>query len=454
MSERGLYRNDVGYYTSSKVGFNRSLSMKYKILIVEDNRKLAGLFQEALGNQFETCIASSLRQARSCLNGIQGILLDLQLPDGEGLDLIGPAHEANPLCVVIVVTAYGSIQEAVKALKLGAADFLEKPVDLEALTQRFRDLLPVQRQEELVYKSARMLEILQEADRVAPTPFPVLITGETGTGKEVLARYIHQHSGRKGFIGLNCASMPRELADSMLFGHLRGSFTGAAEARRGLLSAADGGTLFLDEVGDLPISVQPKLLRFLDSGCYLQLGDVQESRSDVRIIAATNRDLQKAMERESFREDLYFRLSSFPLHIPPLRERREDIMPLVRFHLEKSRALLGREVCLSDRARELLLGYSFPGNVRELFNILDRAALLTGGNITSSSIRPLLDVPSGESALHGNFWIKSRMHTLEKERELISAALAETGGNKAAAARNLKISYKTLLNKMKKLGMM
>jgi len=427
--------------------------MKYKILIVEDNKKLASLFREALGNQFETYIASNLKQANSYLKGIQGILLDLQLPDGEGLDLIRPAQEANLSCVIIVVTAYGSIQKAVKALKLGAADFLEKPVDLEALAQRFRDLLPAQGQKDLVFESAKMFEILQEADRVAPTPFPVLIRGETGTGKEVLAHYIHQHSARKKFIGLNCASVPPELADSMLFGHLKGSFTGAAEARRGLLSAADRGTLFLDEVGDLPISLQPKLLRFLDSGYYLQLGDTKESKSDVRIIAATNRDLQEAIKKGSFREDLYFRLSSFPLHIPPLRERRDDIMPLVKFHLERVKDLLGRRVCLSDRTKELLLRYPFPGNVRELFNILDHAALLTGGDITSSSVKPLLKFSSDNGASPGDFWSESRTYTLKKERELIDAALAESGGNKAAAARSLKISYKTLLNKMKRLGM-
>ncbi len=427
--------------------------MKYKILIVEDNQKLASLFQEALGDEYDTHPAFNLKQAKACLDGIHGLLLDLQLPDGEGLSLIKPARQINPSCVIIVVTAYGTIQKAVEALKLGATDFLEKPVDLEALVQRFQNLFPLQGIKDLVAESAKMVEMLQMADRVASTPFPVLITGETGTGKDVLARYIHQQSGRKKFIGLNCASVPRELADSMLFGHLKGSFTGAIETRKGLLSAAQKGTLFLDEIGELPPSLQPKLLRFLDSGCYLPLGSSQESKSDARIIAATNKDLKKAVKEGSFRKDLHFRLTTFPIHIPSLRERKDDIIPLVNHHLESVEQLLGRRVCLSDSAKELLLEYYFPGNVRELFNLLDRAALLTGGNITDGSLRSFLSPPPEDEPVPGDFWSESRGHVLKREKELIDAALAATGGNKAAAARALKVSYKTLLNKMKKLGL-
>lgn len=427
--------------------------MKYKILIVEDNQKLASLFQEALGDEYDTHRAFNLKQAKACLDGIHGLLLDLQLPDGEGLSLIKPARQINPSCIIIVVTAYGTIQKAVEALNLGATDFLEKPVDLEALAQRFQNLFPLQGIKDLVAESAKMVKMLQMADRVASTPFPVLITGETGTGKDVLARYIHQHSGRKKFIGLNCASVPQELADSMLFGHLKGSFTGAIETRKGLLSAAEGGTLFLDEIGELPLSLQPKLLRFLDSGCYLPLGSNQESKSDARIIAATNKDLKKAVKEGFFRKDLHFRLTTFPIHIPFLRERKDDIIPLVNYHLERVEQMLGRRVCLSDSAKELLLEYHFPGNVRELFNLLDRTALLTGGNITDGSLRSFLSPPPEDEPVPGDFWSESRGHVLKKEKELIGAALAAARGNKAAAARDLKISYKTLLNKMKKLGL-
>jgi two-component system response regulator AtoC len=433
--------------------FQKTLFMRYNILIVEDNQKLASLFQEALGAEYDTHLAFNLKKAETCLEGIHGLLLDLQLPDGEGLSLIGPARQINPSCVIIVVTAYGTIQKAVEALKLGATDFLEKPVDLEALAQCFQNLLPLRVIKDLVAESSKMVGILQIADQVASTPFPVLVTGETGTGKEILARYIHQHSGRGKFIGLNCASVPQELADSILFGHLKGSFTGAIENRKGLLSVTDGGTLFLDEIGELPLSLQPKLLRFLDSGCYLPLGSSQESKSYARIIAATNKDLKKAVKKGLFRKDLHFRLSTFPIHIPSLRERKDDIIPLVNYHIERIEQLLGRSVCLSDSAKELLLEYHFPGNVRELFNLLDRTALLTGGNITDDSLRSFLSPsPEGEP-VPGDFWSESRCHVLKKERELIGAALAATGGNKAAAARDLKVSYKTLLNKMKKLGL-
>ncbi|MBW1932014.1 MAG: sigma-54-dependent Fis family transcriptional regulator [Deltaproteobacteria bacterium] len=396
--------------------------MKYKILIVEDNQKLASLFQEALGDEYDTHLVFNLKQAKACLDGIHGLLLDLQLPDGEGLSLIKPARQINPSCAIIVVTAYGTIQKAVEALNLGATDFLEKPVDLEALVQRFHDLFPLQGIKDLVAESAKMVEILQMADRVASTPFPVLITGETGTGKDVLARYIHRQSGRGKFIGLNCASVPHELADSMLFGHLRGSFTGAIETRKGLLSAIKEGTLFLDEIGELPLSLQPKLLRFLDSGCYLPLGSSQESKSDVRIIAATNKDLKKAVKEGSFRKDLHFRLTTFPIHIPSLRERKDDIIPLLNHHLERAEQMLGRRVCLSDSAKELLLGYCFPGNVRELFNLLDRTALLTGGNITDDSLRSFLSPFPEDEPVPGDFWSESKGHVLKREKELIAGS--------------------------------
>ena len=425
--------------------------MRHRILIVEDNRKLASLFQQALSCQFETHLAFSVKQAGACLQNFHGLLLDLQLPDGEGLDLIGPARERNPSCVIVVVTAYGTIQKAVEALKLGAADFLEKPVDLEALVQRFQSLLPVREISDVVAESTKMAEILRMSDRVAVTPFPVLITGETGTGKEVLARYIHQVSGRKEIIVLNCASVPEELADSMLFGHLKGSFTGAAEARKGLAAAADEGTLFLDEVGDLPLSLQPKLLRFLDSGSYLPLGSSQESSSNARIIAATNKDLQKAVKDGVFREDLYFRLSTFPIRIPSLKDRKDDIIPLANCHLKRIEELLDRNVSLSKKAKELLVKYHFPGNVRELFNLLDRTALVTGGEITDSSLRSFLDSCPEAGPEQSNFWSESKAHVLNKERELIEAALTASEGNKAAAARALKISYKTFLNKVKRL---
>ncbi len=429
---------------------DRSGPMPSSILIVEDNRKLSGIFKEALSEYFEVGQAYSLRQARTMLKDFDGCLLDLQLPDGEGLELIGPFKRARPLSVIIVVTAYGTVSKAVEAIKSGATDFLEKPVDLEQLVGRFRDLMAVQRGDDMVAESSLMRETLTMAERVAPTAFPVLITGETGTGKEVLARYIHKRSGRERFISLNCANLPSEIADSMLFGHLKGSFTGASECRQGLVEAADEGTLFLDEIGDLPMSLQPKILRFLDSGAYLPIGGTREAHSSARILAATNKDLKKEVSEGRFREDLYFRLSAFPIRVPPLRKRREDILPLARLHLARLGRQIERDVDICEDALAILQSCNLPGNVRELFNLLDRAFLLCNGSITSRDISGLLDGGVRDDSSN-DFWSQTRASAIEKERELIAKALAEAGGNKAKAARILGVSYKTLLKKMKRL---
>ena len=467
-------------------GRPRPWAVKDKILIVEDNKKLADLFQEALSERFEPDVVHSVRDAHHSIgNGYSGYLLDLQLPDGEGISLISPIKKKRPDAVVIVVTAYGTVQKAVDALKLGAADFLEKPVDLEALLQRFCDLVPSSTSAvSPIAMAGSMKRVLELAGQVAPTPFPVLITGETGAGKEVLARYIHEQSGRAGIITLNCASLPEQLADSMLFGHTKGSFTGAVDSRKGLVEAADKGTLFLDEIGELPLSLQAKFLRFLDTGCFMPIGSTTEKKSSARIIAATNRNLIDSVAKGQFREDLYYRLATFPLELPPLRSRPEDIEPLCLFHLNKLKKVLGIEVRLSDEALEALKQYHFPGNVRELFNILDRASILAASNkkrpgvVSASLLRPLLiprpdlsrtdearehahaSAGGGRSAAMqagasdpSDFWAASRASAMEKERELIRQALEAAGYNKAAAARALKVSYKTLLNKMKKLGL-
>ncbi len=438
--------------------------MKQKILIVEDNRKLADLFNEALSQRFMADVVHSVRDAHYAIKqGYSGYLLDLQLPDGEGISLIPAIMRRSQDSVVIVVTAYGTVQKAVDALKLGAADFLEKPVDLEALLQRFLDLIPAggisSSSGDLICNSPVMKELMALADQVASTPFPVLITGETGVGKEVLARYIHSRSGRDKMITLNCASLPEQLADSILFGHTRGSFTGAVEGRKGLVEAADRGTLFLDEIGELPLDLQAKLLRFLDSGAFMPIGCNTEKRSSARIVAATNRNLQDLVRQGGFRQDLYYRLSTFPMEIPPLRRRPEDIEPLARHHLKGLRGLLGMELCLDSDGVDILKQYDFPGNVRELFNVLDRVAVVAKGRIGASVLERFIlsggssCMDTGNASGTADFWTESRASAMEKERELIKRALEENRYNKAATARSLKVSYKTLLNKMKKLGL-
>ncbi len=427
--------------------------MDNKILIVEDNRKLADLFSEALSERFPTETAFSLKEALNAIGKFDGYLLDMQLPDGEGLELIPRIKRHNPEAVIIVATAYGTVQKAVDALKLGATDFLEKPVDLEALLERFCDLIPVPPSDCPVAASPAMEDILRLARQVADTPFPVLIIGDTGTGKEVLARHIHNLSSRDKLISVNCASLPEHLADSLLFGHLKGSFTGASDHKQGLVEAAHNGTLFLDEIGEMPLDVQAKLLRFLDTGCFMPVGSSREKRSEVRIIAATNRDLTKFIKEGKFRQDLYFRLSTFPIFIPPLKARPEDIEPLAIKHLNKLCSLLGQEVTIEKEAIERLRAHNFPGNVRELFNILDRAAVTSRFKITRADLNHFLTTPENEKdQTEEDFWTRTRSHANDQERELIIKALEKTRWNKAAAARNLKISYKTLLNKMKKLG--
>ncbi len=334
---------------------------------------------------------------------------------------------------------------------MGAADFMEKPVDLDVLTQRFDELLRGT-SSDLVAESDAMRSILGLAAQVASTPFPVLITGETGTGKEVVARYIHKVSGRDPFVPLNCANVPAELADSLLFGHLKGSFTGAIEDKRGLVRAASGGTLFLDEIGEMPLELQAKMLRFLDSGAFMPLGGGREQKSSARVVAATNRDLSNLAEDGDFRRDLYYRLNSFPIHIPPLRKRKSDIAPLAIYHCNHLSRVLGREVEPTEEALEALVSYDYPGNVRELFNILDRAAVVANGPLGRGDVERFLSFPQRSSRAGGS-GLKSEAQAVvdAREREVIVKALEEAGGNKAEAARRLQISYKTLFNKMKKL---
>jgi len=431
--------------------------MKANILIVEDNINLSSLYKEALEVDFKVKVVSTLKDARNFLSWAEAIILDLQLPDGDGLAIIPEAIRINPVAVIFVITAYGTISKAVEAIRLGAIDFLEKPVDLEQLISNLKKHLS-NKAVDIVAASPSMRRILKLAKKVATTPFPVLISGETGVGKEILARYIHKNSNRSPFITLNCASIPKDLTESLLFGHIKGAFTGAIESRKGLVAAAQGGTLFLDEIGELPINVQPKLLRFLDQKTYQVLGSTKEERADVRIIAATNRDLKQEIKRGNFREDLYFRLATFPIKIPPLRERKEDIIALIDKKIEELSKMLNKTLFIEEKAKFLLLSLSYPGNVRELFNILERAAVISDTSITFDFIKGILETEGldldemNTQEDSGNFWVQTKRETEKKERQIILAALAAAGWNKAAAARALKISYKTLLKRMKKLG--
>ncbi len=452
--------------------------MKPTILLVEDTRKLSEIFKEALSGCFGILSVYNLKEAKESFISKKpdGILLDLQLPDGSGIDLIPIAKEINPDCVIIVATAHGTINSAVEAMRLGASDYLEKPVDLNELIEKFEKKINLAIEKDKVFSkdemfpisySVRMHEILKICRQVAKTNFPVLITGESGVGKDVIANYIHKHSARKIFVPFNCANLPFELAESLLFGHTKGSFTGATENKSGLVESASEGTLFLDEIGELFLNLQPKLLRFLDSGAFIPIGGVIEKFSGARVIAATNRNLYDEVKKQKFREDLFFRLNNFLIDIPPLRERKEDIYPLIKFHLISLSQTIEKNLLISDDAVKLLEDYSFPGNVRELFNILDRASIFCEKNVIDrNNILKILEfkkqqmnMPVKEKKTEEFEWdLEKDLRSVckdainIKEKEFIINALQECKYNKTEVAKKLGISYKTLFNKMKKLG--
>ncbi|WP_058867058.1 sigma-54 dependent transcriptional regulator [Chloracidobacterium thermophilum] len=372
------------------------------ILIVEDKDALRQMWRLTLERAgYGVVEAADLKQARQALRRQPPtvVLTDLRLPDGTGLEVLRAAKALDPDVPVVVLTAYGSIEEAVAAMKDGAEDFLQKPVDpdhlllvLERLveTHRLRRACLLMREEyarrygfpRIIGDSPAMQQVGQQLQRVATTETTVLLLGESGTGKELFARAMHHLSHRRQapFVAINCAAIPETLVENELFGHEKGAFTGADGRQVGKFELARGGTLFLDEIGELPLAVQSKFLRALESRTITRIGGGQEIGVDVRIVAATNRDLAAAVAARAFREDLYYRLAVFTLEIPPLRERREDIPALANYFAEKyGREIRRRRVTLSPAALKALQDYDFPGNIRELENCIERACILCEG---------------------------------------------------------------------------
>ncbi len=440
-----------------------------KILIVDDETTQAELLKGFLQKQgYEALAASHPEKALEIFEQepIWLVLLDHKMPGLTGCELLTRLKKINPHVKVIMITAYGEVGLAVEAMKLGAEDFLEKPIVLEELLTRikrleeeyfteqdvketFEDLeeretpLPL----EIVTESPRMKEIISTVRRVAPTPWPVLIRGETGTGKEIIARLIHLLSSRaeRPFIEVNCAAIPENLFESELFGHERGAFTGASHTKRGRFELAHTGTIFLDEVGELPLNLQPKLLRVLQEGKFSRLGGEKDIEVDVRIISATNRDLKKMIEEGLFREDLYYRLNVFEIELPPLRERKEDIPKLIELF---TRRYALHPVTYSPEATDYLLKYPYPGNIRELEHIIQRTVTLARGRV----IRPE-DLPEEVRRYR-----RLRSGPLEErlaalEREMILEALEKTGWVQTRAAELLGISERVLRYKMAKHGL-
>lgn len=446
--------------------------MSERVLIVEDDADMRELLEEILSDAgFETIPAANgrfaLRHVEDQQEQIDLVITDVQMPELKGDELLAKVRESRTESPVIVVTAFGSVENAVEMVKRGAYSYLTKPFATKdlldvvdaALKQseavraqaRLRREIPASNGR-IIGASRPMRELLDLINRAGRTSSNILITGESGTGKELVARAVHDASGRNGreFVAVNCAAIPSELVESELFGHTGQAFTGARAARAGLFETADAGTLFLDEIGELPLNVQPKLLRVLQEGTIRRVGDSRERSVDVRLIAATNRDLEKAVANNEFREDLYWRVNVIHLHIPPLRERQFDIPLLVEHFLTK---IAGKQntpsVTISPDALALLTAYSWDGNVRELENTIERAAALMRGAVLTIEDLPerIRTTASQTSAILSK--AKAKRLTLDQlEREYILEVLRECGGNKSKAAETLGLDRKTLYRKL------
>ena len=437
-----------------------------KILIVDDEplqRQILAGFLAKKG--YDTVTAASGQEALSRVaeSPVALVLLDHRMPDMNGDEVLARIKESNPMVRAIMITAYGSVDTAVRVMQLGADDFLEKPVDLgrllakiEALAQRITidaeaaAVTDVMQQKDLPLKiigdSPAIRDVLSMVQRLAPTPFPVLLHGETGTGKELFARLIHLlgPTAAGPFVPVNCGAVPENLFESELFGHEKGAFTGAAARRRGRFEQAAGGTLFLDEVGELPLALQPKLLRSLQEMKITPVGGEGEIEVSARVIAATNRNLQQLAAEGRFREDLYYRLKVLDIEIPPLRRRREDIRPLAEAFLQRG-AL--RPMTLSPEALDVLVKYGYPGNVRELEHVIQRTATLARGRLIRAA-----DLP-GEIRFHQAASAGTLAERLASvEREMILAALEKADGVQTRAAEALGISERVLRYKLGKHG--
>ncbi|MDZ7289672.1 MAG: sigma-54 dependent transcriptional regulator [candidate division KSB1 bacterium] len=399
------------------------------------------------------------------------LLLDIFLPGLDGIEVLRAIKERAPDTQVIMMTGNATVSNAIASMKLGAYDYLTKPFDIEELfilVERACELSALRREtkalhleldrqqkfEEFIANDSKMLAALAVVDKVAPTDSTVLITGETGTGKELIAKAIHRKGPRrhKPFIVVNCSTIQETLLESEMFGYEKGAFTGAVKNKSGLIEVANTGTLFLDEVGDLQPSLQIKFLRFLEDGEFRPVGSTQSRRADVRVIAATNRDLKKLMSEGKFREDLFYRLNVINIHLPPLRERRDDIEALAKYFLKKMCATMGKCVSHIEReALDLLKQYDWPGNVRELENVIERAVILASGDTITAADFPtdLIHRPTTFSPSSLNDKSLAAI-----ERNHILKILAQTSGNKAQAARILGITKKTLYAKLYTYGLL
>ncbi len=456
--------------------------MSEKILLVEDNAGLRKMLKTSL--EKEGFQVSDVEDGESAVNRINRnnfeiVITDLKLPRKSGMEVLKAALENDPLTTVIIMTAYGSIEDAVSAVKIGAFDFITKPFDTDFLLVIIRRGLEKYKlvrenillREELpdgfltpkiIGKSPKFVQVSDELKRVGPSDATVLLLGESGTGKELLARAIHQLSDRRDypFVAINCAAIPDTLLENELFGHEKGAYTGAVSKKIGKFELADKGAIFLDEIGDLSRFLQAKLLRVLQERAFERIGGTKTIHTDVRIIAATNQDLKQLVRTKAFRDDLYYRLSVFPIEIPPLRERKEDIPILAEHFIQLFAADLKKPKSdITDDAIKKLMDHYWPGNVRELQNCIERALILAEDGIVRPENLGFSHISENESFGLDQFIVEGDLQQSGQnaknavEKELIRRTLEATKGNKSETARRLNINYKTLLMKIKEFGL-
>lgn len=448
-----------------------------EILIVDDEEAHAEAMEEGLERLGHRCVVvhdGAAAIARLSAQNFDIIVTDLMLGGGEdGLDVLTEAREKSPATKVILITAHSSVETCREALLQGAFDYIEKPLDLDELrtvvsraaeltaqrrvTRELRMGLDEEcRFENIVGTSRAMLQILETVKRVAPSDLPVLILGESGTGKDLLAQAIHANSRRADgrFVAINCAGLSETLLEDELFGHVKGSFTGATSDRPGRFEHADGGTLFLDEVGDMPLPMQAKLLRVLENGEIVRVGANEPIRVDVRVISATNSELSERVENKEFREDLYFRIKGATLEIPPLRSRREDIPALIDFFVEQAGRTHGRKIKgIEAEARRVLMAYPWPGNVRQLRNVVENMVVLAAGDRLTLDDLPAEIHRRPEEMANAQLSQLAGISIEEAEKELIRNTLKMVGGNREQAANILGIGERTLYRKIKEYGL-
>jgi DNA-binding NtrC family response regulator len=448
--------------------------MKKRILVVEDEEKLRRVIElQLLSSGFDVDKAASAEDGLKVVDRADLVLTDLKLPNMDGLQFLSTIRRQNSQTPVLMMTAFGSVETAVEAMKAGATDFLVKPFSLDHLMQvvnkalEFRALRDENRKlkeelgrryefDNIIGRSEPMQDIFASIERVAPTRATVLLAGESGVGKDLIARAIHFHSPRRDrpLVKINCTAIPENLMESELFGYEKGAFTGANTSKPCKFEQADTGTVFLDEIGDVPAAIQVKLLRILQEREFERLGSNVTRHIDVRVIAATNQDLRAALEQGTFREDLYYRLNVVPLNIPPLRERKQDI-PFLANHFVRKLApdTGGRVGSITDAAIEKLMGYHWPGNVRELENVIERSLVMCSGSQLDAADIKLENAPRPRQPSGDNQFLPEGLTLDQYEQELIREALRRADGNKSQAARLLGLTRNALRYRLTQMGL-